>query len=246
MNPLFASGLLPLVVSVAGNLSIAGFFLSSSSSAWAGLPADYGMIIFMMEFLNVHASAMAYGAATSKLQASHEFIRKNPKPFLIGFYILGALALGIGLKNWVLPAYFTVGIIAKFFGRRATHDDRSIVYPILILMSSFGLGMMLLPVILLFGAILVLGFWAVSFADMSKWPSNQLFRDRFDFAGYAAPFAIFLIMILWFSAGGFWITGQHLWAILYFPSLAVNDTAIFLKAYFIRGKEDISQYGEYR
>lgn len=229
MTPVFISEVSSLVVSAAGNLSLGGFFLSSIVGSSYSLPANYGMIIFTLEFLNVHSTAVAYGVAKSgyyNIQTKIEFLRKNPKLALVGFYFIGAAALGITLKSWVLPAYFAIGIIAKFFGRRATHDDRSIVFAFLLLMFSFVLGMRLWPGIIFFGFILVVGVFYINKPNL---PQPQLFRAKLDLLAYAMPLIIFtpFYILSWIGAAD--IKGELFWAAIYFPSLAVNDATVFIR-----------------
>lgn len=230
MNQTIIGPAFALAVSTVGNLSLGGFFLSAVfNPSRYSLPADYGMIIFVLEFLNVHASAMAYGAAKSQLiiETQFEFIKKNPKLTLVGFYLLAALSLGIAIKSWVLPAYFAVGLVSKFFGRRATQDDRSIVYLILLLLFSFVLGMRLWPGVLFFLFILGVGIF---YTGKPGIPQPQLFRTKLDLITYAMPLIIFLPFqsLSWLS--GISIPGENFWAILYFPSLAANDVAVFIQS----------------
>lgn len=237
----FAGNALGLVVSVIGNLSIAGFFLSPALFASSvALPADYGMIIFAFEFLNFHASAIALGVAERgfSLETSVAFLKKNPKLALVAFYLLAAASMGIALRSWILPGYFALGVIAKFFGQRAGGDDvRRIVLWFLLLLFAFGLGMLLAPLILFCGFILAVGVYGAFFTDRSNLPQPQLFRDRLELAGYAAPLVLFIPVAVWSLAGGGWIAGERLWAVLYFPSLAISDTARFLQAQFVSRKD---------
>lgn len=254
MNSAFSGEALSLVISVAGNFSIAGFFLSpASGSIRHGLPADYGMIIFVLEFLNVHSTAVAWSVQKSGYQigTSIEFLRKNPKLLLVGFYLLGAITAGFALKSWILPAYFTVGLMAKFFGNRKAHDDLSVAYLILLLMFSFMLGMRIWPGILFFLFIWSMGLIFVAYPSFPLWrgwvakrmealksrpglsdPKRQLFRDKLDFLRYSMPLIIFMPFYLASWASNSPLPGENFWALLYFPSLAVNDFAVFLRSKF--------------
>lgn len=163
-----------------------------------------------------------------------------------------AAAHGVAKNGWVLPAYFAVGLIAKFFGRRATHDDRSIVYLILLLLFSFVLGMRLLPAILFFLFIWVMGLVFVAFPSAPLWrkwvvrrtdslksnpaltdPKRQLFRDRLDFFRYSMPLITFIPFQFLSLVSGVGINGEIFWAILYYPSLAVNDIVVFVRSRFV-------------
>ena len=257
MNYAFAGQILALTVSVIGNLSLAGLFLSSAfDPSRFSLPKDFGMIIFVFEFLNVHSTAMAHGMGKTaysflnfrpseaalravkgnsgyvvkvKTSPGFGFLKKNPKLAVIGFYLLGAIGMGIGFKSWILPAYFAVGIIAKFFGRKATHDDRGIVYLILLLLFSFVLGMRIWIGVIFFLFILGAGIFAVGRPNL---PQPQLFQAKLDLLTYAMPLIIFVPLYFLSSINGPGIGGEIMWALLYFPWLAVNDVAIFVKSRF--------------
>lgn len=254
MNSVFLGEALPLVISVVGNLSIAGFFLSPAFGfAIRQLPRDYGMIIFVLEFLNVHSTAVAWSVQKSgyQIKTSIEFLRKNPKLLLVGFYLLGAITAGFALKSWIVPAYFTVGLIAKFFGNRTAHDERSVAYLILLLIFSFVLGMRIWPAILFFLFIWSMGLVFVAYPSFPLWrgwvvkrmealkfkpessdPKRQLFRDRLDFFRYSMPLIIFTPFYLASWASNSPLPGENFWALFYFPSLAVNDVAVFLRSKF--------------
>ena len=236
-----------LTISVIGNLSIAWFFASPSARIFAGpLPADYGMLIFVMEFLNVHSTAMAFGAQTGTLQVQTQmdFIKKNPKMVLVGFYGLTAFMLGYFLKNWILPAYFGIGLISKFFGRKATHDARGIAHMILLLLFSFVLGMRLWPGVAFFMFIWTVGFIFLAAPSFPLWrgwvakrnlaikadprlsdPDRQLFRDKLDFLRYSMPLLLFVPFYSLSLLNSEAPPGEIFCAVLYFPSLAAGDIA---------------------
>lgn len=252
MASIFSGEMLALTTSVIGNLSIAGFFLSPSYWSLRSLPADYGMIIFVLEFLNVHSTAAAWSVRTSGAQVttSIEFLRNNPKLFLVGFYLLGAVMAGFVLKSFVLPAYFAVGLISKFYGGRSTHNDLSVAYLILLLLFSFTLGMRIWPVILFFLFIWGMGLIFVAYPSFPLWrnwvakrmealktsnprmaaPERQLFRDKLDFLRYSMPLIIFTPFYLASWAVNSPLPGETFWALIYFPSLAVNDIALFVRS----------------
>lgn len=245
-----------LSVSVIGNLSIAGFFLSPLSGIMPrGFPADFGMIIFVLEFLNVHSSIVAHSVTKTgyHIQTTSGFLKQNPKLFLIGFYFLGALTLGMAMQSWVLPAYFAVGLISKFYGRRsAPVDDRVIIHLVFLLLFSFMLGMRLWVGILFFLFIWVMGLVYVAFPSFPLWrkyverrmeslkksnpsavnPERQLFRDKLDFFQFSTPLIIFVPLYLLSWSGSAPLVGENFWPIIYFPSLAINDIAVFVRARF--------------
>lgn len=233
---MFITEIISLVVSVAGNFSVGGFFYSSLFDSFSySLPKDYGMIIFVLEFLNVHASAMAYGSHAGTLQVESpsetvkRFLKKYPKQTLSAFYLLCAITLGFALKSWVLPAYFAVGLITKFFGRFATQDNRGIAYLILMLLFSFVLGMRLWVGVAFFLFIFVMGLFYTGRLSLSQ-QQSQLFRDKLDAALYIMPAIIFLPLQALLTAKGISVDGQFIWPILYFPTLAINDAALFIRS----------------
>ena len=144
------------------------------------------------------------------------------------------MGAGIGLKSWVIPLYFAVGIIAKFYGRRAVPDDRSVVHLFLLLIFSLMLGIPSFVGSLIFISILVAG---AIYTGRPNLPQPQLFRDRFEVLAYAMPLIIFIpVFSLSLFAGSFsFLSGFSfgegiMWGILYFPSLAANDIVFFIRS----------------
>lgn len=264
---MLAGDLIGLTISVVGNLSISWLFLSPGFTPVSSLPPkDFGMLIFVLEFLNVHSTAVAWGVETSKAQVttSIEFIRKNPKLFLMAFYLLGAIIAGFALKSWVIPAYFAVGLISKFYGGRTSRDNLSIAYLILLLLFSLVLGMRIWPGILLFMFIWSMGLIFVAYPSFPLWrnwvakrmdslrtsnpkatdPNRQLFRDKLDFLRYSMPLIIFIPFYAASWAQNSPLPGESFWALIYFPSLAANDIAAFVRSRFYPFRHDKDKLDE--
>ncbi|MDA2934459.1 hypothetical protein MYX82_08955 [Acidobacteria bacterium AH-259-D05] len=118
-----------LSISLSGNLLLAGVFLSALvyPSEDTSFVLNAGLLIFLIEFLSIHSSAMAWGVKKGKVQTSgiaQEFFKKHVKETLIVLYSLFAITFAVAFKNVFYPLYFFVSLIGKFFGDKAAPSEQ--------------------------------------------------------------------------------------------------------------------------
>lgn len=117
--------ILSLVVSVAANLSLAAVFGRALLSPEAHVDFIFrtGMLVFLIEFLSVHSGFLFIGL-TGEGGAKSLGIKIS----LLAVYAIFAFGFGILSKNIYVPVIFLLGLTAKFFAQKATHDP---ILPIL-------------------------------------------------------------------------------------------------------------------
>lgn len=134
--------LIPFIISVAGNLSLAWLFLSAL--VWPSLHREFiqntSALIFIIEFFGIFSSAFAMGIANQAKPLAERDPRiimhgsfggfGGSRPMTLGqmkWVIIALCAVVVGsmgliMQNWLLPLIFFVGLISKFFAARATEN----------------------------------------------------------------------------------------------------------------------------
>ena len=116
----YAGAGLFLVMSLIGNFFLCGLFLNTLLHPQANVIFRTGMLIYLIEFLSIHSSGIAFGMRRKERVEQHaqfppqfftrrlyrNILQANRKITLVGFYAVFALALGYAFKNWSLPFYF--------------------------------------------------------------------------------------------------------------------------------------------
>lgn len=124
-----------LIVSVIGSLFLSWLFLKAiiNPAAHADFILRIGILIFVIEFLTIHSSAMLAG---SRDEAQQKGWRAPRNIFFICLYSIFALSIGFGLQNWVLPGVFFISLLTKVLGNKAhDHNKKQVLYPVLLLMG---------------------------------------------------------------------------------------------------------------
>ena len=201
-----------LALSLAGNLFLGSMFVTALLHPENG---DFmfrgGMLIYLVEFLSIHSSGMAFGLRKkeqgngdsasvfffSAHGAGKDFMRKNPKITLIFFYMIFIAAYGLMFKNWYVPFYFFISLITKFFGNKAFPKE-----------SRIGL-----PVLCFIGATLVAVFALPIFVKIFPIPT-ELFQHKIP--GSSGLFVDFPQAVM-------------VWGIVYFFCLSLAEVIFFLK-----------------
>lgn len=137
-----------LVLSVAGNLFLGIMFLNAliNPSQNTAFIFKTGMLIFLIEFLSIHSSGMAAGLRSKGVHQGtfayktsvfgSTFARKNPKIMLIAAYFIFVVAFALIFRNWFVPLFFFVSLVAKFYGNKATQDKLNIGIMILLFIGT--------------------------------------------------------------------------------------------------------------
>lgn len=157
-----AHALIPFIISVAGNLSLAWLFLSAL--LWPSLHSEFiqntSALIFIIEFFGIVSSAFAMGIANQAKPIAERDPRiimhgsfggfgggrpmtlGQMKWVIIGMCVVAVGGVGLATKNWALPLIFFVGLISKFFASRATENP-----------ARFALSIMALIILAMVGAV---------------------------------------------------------------------------------------------
>lgn len=116
--------IIPLTMAVGGNMILAGIFFQALIFPRTSIDFIFraSILIFIVEFLSIHSSGMAARTSESQLHVLGKKINisKNiEKVFLIIFYIFFVVAISITFKNWIVPSFFFVSLVTKFFGNKS-------------------------------------------------------------------------------------------------------------------------------
>lgn len=189
-----AHAVIPFVISVAGNLSLAWLFLSAilSPSSHREFIENTGALIFLIEFFSIFSSAFAMGIANQEKPVAERDPRiimhgsfkgfGGSRPMTLGqmkWLIIAVCAVAVGgvglaVGNWVLPIIFFVGLISKFFASRATENPARFALSIMALIMLVAVAVVISLPLGLFvslpedGDILVWGvlyYFALAFMD---------------------------------------------------------------------------------
>lgn len=150
MNTNRAGVLISFFLALFGNLSLGGMFLFAflSPSRYADFVLRTGMLIFLIEFLSVHSSGMAFGVRKREGKGgSRQFVlrvkgpgggilQRNPKFTLIGLYSTFVVTFALIFQNWFLPLYFFVSLLAKFFGAKGRTSNLRVGLPLLLFLGT--------------------------------------------------------------------------------------------------------------
>lgn len=151
---------IPFVISVAGNLSLAWLFLSAilSPSLHREFIMNTGALIFLIEFFSIFSNAFATGVANQVKPPEERdpriimygswqgFGKSRPmtlgqmKWLIIALCMLAVGGVGLATKNWVLPLIFFVGLISKFFASRAVENPGRLALSIVALIALVALA----------------------------------------------------------------------------------------------------------
>lgn len=110
-------------MSVAANLSLAAVFGRALLSPEDQVDFIFrtGVLVFLIEFLSVHSGFLLIGLTGD----AKSLAIKIP---LLAVYAIFVFGFGAVSKNMYLPLIFFLGLIAKFFAQKATHNP---ILPIL-------------------------------------------------------------------------------------------------------------------
>lgn len=145
--------LIPFIISVAGNLSLAWLFLSAL--LWPSLHREFiqntSALIFLIEFFGIISSAFATGIVNQVMPLAERDPRiimygsfEGPggdrpitsiqmKWFIIAMCVVAVGGVGLSMKNWVLPLIFFVSLITKFFASRSVENPARLALSIMAL-----------------------------------------------------------------------------------------------------------------
>lgn len=135
-NPFFSHAL-SLVISVGGNLSLSWLFLRSLFFPYEHVEfiENTSVLIFIIEFMSICAGGFAMGLANQEKPPAERDPRiimhtsvdgggamgpLKTKFLLLFVFSLTVFGVGLATGNLILPVIFFVGLIAKFFGQRAS------------------------------------------------------------------------------------------------------------------------------
>lgn len=156
---IFLNEAISFALSLAGNIFLAGIFVSSLlHPEIKSLFYQTGAFMYIMEFLSIHSSGIAFGIRKHEHQNSQQkfanffsvpglknFLRTNQKFSLVFFYTLFATGIGIIASAWYVPLYFFVSIAIKFFGKKALGDELRIGLPVLLFIMATIISFIILP-----------------------------------------------------------------------------------------------------
>lgn len=155
MYNLFFSNIISIVISVAGNLSLAWIFLRALIYPFehAEFIFNTGLLFFLVEFLSVHSSGMFINMPHGRDDATAEkwlsgwsdprigkwLGVRGTKIFILSIYTLLVGIFAAVFKNWFIPGYFFISLTSKIFGRRAIPHKWIIFAQIFIFLGSLVL-----------------------------------------------------------------------------------------------------------
>ena len=102
------------------SISIIGFFVQALISPELNINWIYtnAVIIFIIEFLSIHSTAMMIGEAHSK-------DKKKNATHLFFLYLFFTIVLTVIFKNYILPFFFILSTYIKFFMGRYIADSKT-------------------------------------------------------------------------------------------------------------------------
>lgn len=158
--PYVAEGL-SLAVSLAGNVFLGGLFFAALINPQNNAEFIFktGMLLYLVEFLSIHSSGMAFGVRKKERGDNDpktifrfairglgkNILQQNPKRALVFFYAIFVFSISFIFGNWYVPIYFFISLMTKFFGKKALQDDSSAGLPILLFIASTFIAVFISP-----------------------------------------------------------------------------------------------------
>lgn len=211
-----------LILSISGNLFLGGLYLAALINPQnAEFMFRTGMLFYIVEFLSLHSSGMAFGIRGKEREgADHKstfnfsargpgnnLLQANPKYTLVGLYSVFVLAIGLVFKNYYIPFYFFISVLTKFFGKKAAKDNVQVGLPIFLFLAATFISLISTPILVKIFPI-----------------SDQILQNRVP--GSSGHFVDFPQSLM-------------VWGIVYFISLSIMEVVLFLRQF--RGRTQFTK-----
>jgi hypothetical protein len=114
----------PLIMAVGGNLVLAGIFFQALIFPHSSIDFIFraSLLIFIVEFFSIHSSGMAAKITTNTIRVAGmkmKVSKNEEKIIIMGIYILLVILISITFQNWIVPFFFIISMVTKFFGHKS-------------------------------------------------------------------------------------------------------------------------------